>query len=122
MAEELVRGFWSALESADLERASSFLHSGFVEEWPQSGERIRGVDNWLAMATTHPTFPSIEHVRTVGGDDVWATHARYDYGDGTPWQVVAVQEVRDGKIARITEVFGTPFEAAGWRAHLVERF
>jgi SnoaL-like domain len=122
VAEEIVRAFWSALEGADVEGAASFLHEGFVEEWPQSGERIRGADNWLAMATTHPTFPSIEHVRTVGENDVWATHARYDYGDGTPWQVIAVQEVREGKIVRITEVFGTPFDAADWRSHLVERF
>lgn len=121
-AEEIVRGFWSALEAGDTERAASFLHDGFAEEWPQSGERIRGPDNWLGMATTHPTFPSIVHVRTVGASEVWATHARYDYGDGTPWQVIAIQEVRDGKIVRITEVFGTPFEAAEWRADLVERF
>jgi hypothetical protein len=44
-----------------------------------------------------------------------------DYGDGTPWHVIAIQECRDGKIVRLTEAFGTPFEAAGWRAHLVER-
>ena len=93
-----------------------------MEEWPQSGERIRGPQNWLAMATAYPGFPSIVHERTVGEGDVWASHARYDYGDGTPWQVVAIEELRDGKIARITEVFGSPFEAADWRKDIVERF
>jgi ketosteroid isomerase-like protein len=118
---ELVERFWKALEDRDLEEAARCFHDDFVEEWPQSGERIRGIENWLGMATTHPTFPSVSHVRTVGEGEVWASHARYDYGDGTPWQVIAIQEFRDGRIARITEVFGTPFEAAEWRTHLVER-
>jgi hypothetical protein len=119
---ETVEGFWNALEAKELEAATGFLHEGFIEEWPQSGERIRGTANWLGMTTSHPTFPAVTHVRTLGEGDVWATHARYDYGDGVAWQVCAIQEMRDGRIFRITEVFGSPFEAADWRAHLVERF
>jgi hypothetical protein len=120
--EQVVERFWRALEEGDHQAAVECLHKEFVEEWPQSGERIRGPENWLGMATAHPTFPTVTLVRTVGEGDVWATHARYDYGDGTPWQVVAIQELREGRIARLTEVFGTPFEAADWRRHLVELF
>ena len=118
---EVVLRFWEALERRDFDGAASRLTEDFVEEWPQSGERIVGIPNWLGMVRNHPTFPSIRHVRTVGEGDVWASHSIYDYGDGVPWQICAVQELRDGAIARITEFFGSPFEAAQWRVDLVER-
>jgi hypothetical protein len=118
---DVVLRFWQGLERRDFDEAASYLTEDFVEEWPQSGERIVGVPNWMGMVRNHPTFPSIAHVRTVGEGDVWATHAAYDYGDGVPWQICAIQELRDRAIARITEFFGSPFEAAEWRADLVEQ-
>jgi hypothetical protein len=118
---DVVLRFWQGLEHRDFDGAAFYLTEDFVEEWPQSGERIVGVPNWMGMVRNHPTFPSISHVRTVGEGDVWATHSAYDYGDGVPWQICAIQELRDGAIARITEFFGSPFEAAEWRVDLVER-
>jgi ketosteroid isomerase-like protein len=118
----IVQRFWEALERSDFDAAAACFGEAFVEEWPQSGERIVGAENWLGMVRTHPTFPAIRHVRTVGEGNVWATHATYDYGDGVPWQIGAIQELQDGRIARITEFFGSPFEAADWRSDLVERF
>ena len=118
---EVAIGFWEALAGRDFEAAASALHEDFVEDWPQSGERIVGIPNWLRMVREHPTFPSIEPKRTVGAGDLWVSECRFDYGDGTPWSICAVQEFRDGKIARITEYFGSPFEAAGWRTGIVER-
>lgn len=99
-------------------------HDEFIEEWPQSGERIRGRDNWLAMATAHPTFPSIRPRSTEGVEDLWVTHAHFDYPTdegAAPFEVCAVQRVREGKILSITQYFGAPFEAAEWRAGWVER-
>jgi len=44
-----------------------------------------------------------------------------DYGDGIPVSYVAIGEVRDGKVAKVTEYFANPFEAPAWRADFVER-
>jgi hypothetical protein len=35
--------------------------------------------------------------------------------------MINVLEGRDGRIARITQVLGAPFEAPGWRSEWVER-
>ena len=115
--------YWRTVGTADWEGATAVMHDDFVEEWPQSGERIRGGANWLSMITAHPTPPAINAMRTWGGGDLWVTHAEFDYmRDGSPpWQVLAVLECRDGKIARLTQVFGAPFEAAEWRSEWVER-
>jgi hypothetical protein len=69
----------------------------------------------------HPTFPAIQPLRTIGTGDVWVSECRFDYGDVALWSICAVQEFRDGKIARITEYFGQPFGAADWRVDIVER-
>jgi ketosteroid isomerase-like protein len=121
-APDAVVRFWDALERKDLEGATAFLHEAFVEDWPQSGERIVGADDWLRMATHHPTFPAVQVTRTTGCDDTWVVEADFRYvPDEGPWRVCALHEVRDGRIAKITEYFGAPFEAAEWRSDWVER-
>ncbi len=44
-----------------------------------------------------------------------------DYGGGQVFHVVAVFELKDGKIWRDTRYYAEPFEAPGWRARWVER-
>ena len=118
-----VERYWEAVAREDFDAAAKEFHDDFIELWPQSGERISGRENWLSMVRAYPGFPSIEQKRTIGRADLWVTEAAFDYArDGSPpWQVCAVQECRDGKIARITEFFGSPFEPADWRAEWVER-
>jgi ketosteroid isomerase-like protein len=117
-----VARYWEALERTDLEGATAFLREDFVEDWPQSGERIVGPRNWLQMATHHPTFPAVTVTRTSGGGDTWVVEADFVYpGSDDTWRVCALNEVRDGRIVHITEYFGAPFAAADWRADWVER-
>ncbi len=59
--------------------------------------------------------------RLTGGD-VFVIEGTVDYGDGVPVRYVGVGEVRDDKVARMTEYFANPFEAPAWRAPLVERY
>ncbi|MBI4261603.1 MAG: hypothetical protein HY658_13670 [Actinobacteria bacterium] len=75
------------------------------------------------MVRAFEGFPSIRVLRIVGREDLWVTEAALQYPglEGGPWQVVEVQEVRDGRLARVRAVFGAPFEPADWRAPYVER-
>jgi len=96
-----------------------------VEEWPQSGERIRGRDNAKAINDNYPAMtgstPKLSLRRISGEGAHWVVEGTIDYGDGTPVSYVAVTELRDGRIAAITEYFGNPFEAPAWREPWVER-
>jgi ketosteroid isomerase-like protein len=96
-----------------------------VQEWPQSGERIRGRDNAKAINDHYPEMtgstPTLSLRRISGEGAHWVVEGTIDYGDGTPVSYVAVTELRDGKIASVTEYFGNPFEAPAWRAQWVER-
>jgi len=96
----------------------------FVEEWPQSGERIRGRANAKAINDNYPamtgTTPQLSLRRLSGEGSHWVIEGTIDYGDGTPVSYVGIAELRDDKLARITEYFGNPFEAPAWRSKWVE--
>jgi len=102
-----------------------FGSEDMVEEWPQSGERIRGLANIKKLTEGYGdatgTNPKMTFRRLIGGGDVYVIEGTIDYGDGTPVSYVGVAELDDGKVVKMTEYFANPFEAPAWRADLVER-
>ncbi|TME13435.1 MAG: nuclear transport factor 2 family protein [Chloroflexi bacterium] len=95
----------------------------FVEEWPQSGERltkdaaVQVGENYPEMSGTSPKF---SYKRMLGGGDIYVIEGTIDYGDGVPVSYVGIGEMRDGKIAKVTEYFANPFEAPAWRKPFVQ--
>lgn len=96
------------------------LHEDYMEEFPQSGERIRGKHNWQQMAENYPGMPTlIDHSYSMSGNlaDIEIT---VDHG-GNRMYACEVVEVEDGKVKRRRVYFAEPFEAPEWRAHWIER-
>ena len=91
-----------------------------VMEWPQSGERIRGAEVRRAVyARMRP--PADDHPAPDDlGADLVIAEAHLDY-DGVGYDCIFVFEMRDGRIAKETAYWATPFEPPAWRAALVER-
>jgi hypothetical protein len=99
-------------------------HEDYVMEMPQSGERIRGRENMREFQETfadHSNPPTIHLRRVVVREDLWILEGVNDYGEGQVFTVVAIFELRDGKVWRDTCYYAEPFEAPEWRAQLVER-
>ncbi|MBI3745983.1 MAG: nuclear transport factor 2 family protein [Chloroflexi bacterium] len=140
---EVVERFVRAIVEKDFDAAESILADDIIDEMPQSGERIRGKANWLAIARNYPGgVGTVEpgSIKVVGADDKWVLTPSFSvlriegsgnvftyagtmrYADGQTWQSVAIVEVRDGKVARTTTWYAAPFEAPAWRAPFVERF
>ncbi|MFN2484061.1 MAG: nuclear transport factor 2 family protein [Candidatus Limnocylindria bacterium] len=124
------RQFEELLRAGDLGGASAAMWENatddFVKEWPQSGEIIRGVENDRAIAEHYPArsggggAPAYTFRRVLGSGDLRVVLGEIDYGDGVPVQAISIAELRDGKIARVTEFFASPFEAPEWRRQWVE--
>jgi len=120
--------FEEALKAGDFARLPSLIQElaadDFVQEWPQSGERLtkaaamRMADSYSQMTGTTPKFT---YRRMLGAADMFVVEGTVDYGDGVPVSYVGIGEVREGKIARMTEYFANPFQAPAWRADFVER-
>ena len=99
-------------------------HEDYVMEMPQSGERIRGRENMRQFQEAfadHSNPPTIRLRRVVVRKGLWILEGVNDYGEGQVFTVVAIFELRDGKVWRDTRYYAEPFEAPEWRAQLVER-
>jgi len=91
-----------------------------VMEWPQSGERIRGAEVRRAVYARMETLPTIAPRRMNSVADLVIAEAHLDY-DGVGYDCIFVFEMRDGRIAKETAYWATPYEPPAWRAALVER-
>lgn len=120
--KQLVEQFWKTMEGNDFFAVGALLHDDFILDWPQSGERIRGRDNFAALNTAYPaegkwTF-TIHSIIAEGGQVV----SDVSVSDGRRQdRVITFSTVRDGKIWRQVEFWPEPFEAPAWRAGWVER-
>jgi len=111
---------WAASDANDFEREHALYHEDAVLEYPQSGERIRGRANILITRRKQPSNKRFTVRRIIGSGALWITEYLLTY-DGKPSYTVSIMEFAGEKIARETQYFSDPFEAATWRAQWVER-
>jgi ketosteroid isomerase-like protein len=120
--EELARAYWDALNRQDMAALEKLYAEDAVQEWPQSGERIVGAKNIVAVNENYPGLPKAEPRRILSSGDLVVTEVTLDYGGSTgTYHAVSILELRDGRIVRETDYFGAPFAAPEWRAEWVER-
>ena len=118
----VAEAFWAAVAAGDWDGAARHLHPDFVQEWPQSGERIRGAANALAINRNFPGgMPTIRSRRLVADGELVVSEAELTYADGSRYLGVSVMEFGDGLISKETDYFAEPFVAPQWRAQWVER-
>ena len=121
-AAMVVREFWRLMATNDFHAVKAVLAEDLIVEWPQSGERMRGRDNFAQMnaeypATGHWTF-RINRLVADGSEVV----TQVSISDGTQSaEPISFFTVREGRIVRLLEYWPDPFPAAANRSHLVER-
>lgn len=102
--------------SGDSEGAHAIYHEEAVLEFPQSGERFEGVENFREWRSQYPAETKFEIGEVRGGDDLWVTELTVTYDQGPKNFGVSVHEFRDGKIARETIYVAEGFDPPDWRA------
>jgi ketosteroid isomerase-like protein len=121
-AGQLGKAGWKALGAGDWESAGNNLHEDFVQEWPQSGERIVGRNNAIAINRNFPGgLPTMKFRRTLANGELAVLEVDLTYADGSRYMGVSVIEIRDGKVVKETDYFAQPFVAPQWRAQWVEK-
>ena len=117
---ELVERFFAATERGDAAALATMVDDEMTMEWPQSGERFRGLANVLGamgVVEVKPQFAGTP--RLIGSGHVWVLMVPLRYGDDV-LQYVAVLELADGRIRRATGYWGAPFEAQDARAPFLD--
>lgn len=139
---DIVERFVRAMEDKDFDAQETMLADDVISDLPQSGERVRGKANWMAIARNYPGGVGTiqrDRSRLVGSEDQWVLTPTFSvlriegsgniytysgsitYSNGETWEMVTIVELRAGKIAKATAWYAAPFEAPEWRAQYVER-
>jgi hypothetical protein len=137
---EAIERYAQLLSGTDLAAIEALRHPDYVEDWPQSGERIRGRATMRAIDEGHPGRPTEGGpIRVVGSEDKWVltptfTTLRIEgtgdvysivlkaiYPPNSLWYLTAIVELRDQLVWRVTTIFGEAFDPPEWRAQWVER-
>jgi ketosteroid isomerase-like protein len=103
-------------------------------EYPQSGERFRGLTNIRDQFANYPNMdPETSELKEVIGGTIYALTPMYTlvavdgsgdrgtsiirvrYPDQTIWWAINLYEVREGKIVRSRSFFAPEFEPPEWR-------
>lgn len=134
---EVIERYVELMNARAWDRLGEVLHHDYVEDYPQSGERIQGIPNAIAMREQYPggeQLGKVERHAVVGADDRWVvtpswtvvrimgTSDRYTYvlrtryPDGSNWFIIALIELADGLISHATAYFAPDFPAPDWRA------
>ena len=132
-----------ALNDHNLDEWETLVTEDYVEEYPQSGEVIRGrkkvratIENYPGglledgldvstrrMAATEATWvktPTFTFVRVEGTGNVGTAAFKARYPDGSVWWVIILYELRGDKVAKSTAFFAPIFEAPEWRKPYVD--
>ncbi len=116
---QLVIELWQRLGRFDFAGAGELLHDDYVCEWPQSKERIRGRENFVALNSNYPGRWQAEVKRVIVEGNEAASEVILTYEDQTVI-VASFYEMRDGKIYREADYWPEPYAAPEWRAQWVE--
>ncbi len=100
----------------DAEGAHEIYREDAVLEFPQSGERFEGIENFRDWRSEYPAETSFEIGEVRGAGDVWVMELTVTYDGGPKNFGVSIYEFRDGRIARETIYVAEGFDPPEWRA------
>lgn len=118
--QELIERQWEKVQAGDLAGAHEWYDAAVVLEWPQSGERVRGKGNLIALRKAYPADVEFEVRRNIARRDLGVSELVIRY-DGRPVNAIGIFEFEEGNVVRETHYFAEPFEAPGWSSRWVER-
>jgi ketosteroid isomerase-like protein len=133
--QHVMGGLGEVITTHDWDRLGEFVAADAVFEFPQSGERFRGIANIRATFEKYPDMgPGTSHLHEIIGGTTYALTPTYtiigingsgdrgtaviriQYPDGSWWWATNLYEIRHGRISRSRTFFAPDFDAPEWRA------
>lgn len=108
--EELVKNLWQLFSDQKWEESKKLFHDDFIAEWPQSKERYIGAENFVNMQQAYPGNHKIEllQILSQGRRVVSAVYIFADTGQKA--YANSYFEIKDKKIWRLAEFWGSPYD------------
>ena len=101
---------------SDPDFAHAMYDDDAVLEFPQSGERFVGVENFREWRSGYPASTTFDFREVRGRDDFWVAEVSVSYDDGPSSFGVSILELRGDKIARETIYVNEGWDPPEWRA------
>lgn len=134
--ERVLEGFADVLGRQDWDRLGDFVTDDATFEYPQSGERFRGIANIRAQFENYPDLePGGTQLDSVIGGTTYALSPTYTvigiegsgdrgtavfriryHADDNWWWAINVYELRDGRLSHSRTFFAPDFPAPDWRS------
>ena len=133
--QRVMGGLAGVITHHDWDRLGDVVDADAIFEYPQSGERFRGIENIRATFENYPDLgPGTSHLEEIIGGTTYALTPSYtvigidgsgdrgtaviriQYPDGSWWWAVNLYELRNGRISKSRTFFAQDFEAPDWRA------
>ncbi|PIE09949.1 MAG: polyketide cyclase [Rhodobacterales bacterium] len=116
--DQTLRDYWAAMGTNDFSKAALFLSDEIEIDWPQSGERIKGRSNFVAINEAYPAANAwrftVLSIVAQGEKVVTVT----DVTDGAMTaRAVTFSDIDPGTglIAKQVEYWPDPYDAPPWR-------
>lgn len=105
---EILEGYLDVMNAHEVGRMEEFLASDYVEEYPQSGERVVGIENLRRLVDAYPGGLEagrfdLAHARVLGEDEEYVvgpsftvTHLQGSGDTGPPSPSLATRTAPDG--------------------------
>ena len=121
-AIEIVQEFYRRMNNNEFQAAAELLSEDYILEWPQSGERIRGRENFVAVNVEYPASGPWHFTinRIVGNETDMVTDVSITDGTQTA-RAITFHTVQAGLIIKQVEFWPENYPAPENRKHLVER-
>ncbi|MGA5495262.1 nuclear transport factor 2 family protein [Streptomyces cinereoruber] len=121
-ASDVVGALWDRMQARDWDGLAALLTEDAVVEWPVSGERITGRDDYVAVNREYPEGWSVRVLRIVAGDGEAVSEVEVPHEGVGTFRAVSFWTVRDGRIVRGTEYWTSPGAdpRPAWRAAYTE--
>ena len=133
--QQLLRSYGDIINNHEWDRLGECFQPDAVLEYPQSGERFRGLANIRAQFENYPDLeagnseveevvggtsyaltPSYTVIAIEGSGDRGSLVVRIRYPDQSMWRAINLYRLRDGLIASTKAYFAPDFDAPAWRA------
>ncbi|GCE47132.1 SnoaL-like protein [Thermosporothrix hazakensis] len=118
-SHDLIERFWQTMSERRFEDLAVFLHDDFTCEWPQTRERIRGKENYIAVNANYPGEWTITIHRILASENEAVTLCTMAF-QGQQETAISFFELRDSLIVKEVDYWPEPYTAPDWRAQWVE--
>jgi len=120
---KIVQALWDRMQLRDWPAIGELLDDDLVVEWPVSGERILGRENYVTINAEYPEGWAIKVLRIVADGELVVSEVEVPHDTMGLHRVASFWTVRDGKIVHGREYWtrlGSD-PSPQWRAAYVQR-